>query len=102
MKKVTYEKTNENCNKKVFEELENFVNKFSNYLLKDKQDFLTNFSFSTSNFYDLLKVHKSKLIQEAMQAQNIEYIKIYEPSDLTSQSIVAGLKFSYSSLKQPV
>ena len=35
------------------------------------------------------KVHKSKIIQEAIQVQNSEYIKIYEPSDLTLQPIVA-------------
>ena len=29
------------------------------------------------------KVHKSKLIQEAIQVQNGEYVKIYEPPDLT-------------------
>ena len=54
--KVTYKKTNEH-----------FVDKFSNYLLKEKQDFLTKFSFSTSNIYGLPKVHKSKIIQEVIQ-----------------------------------
>ena len=53
-------------------------------------DFLTKFSFSTSNFYGLPKVHKSKIIQEAIQVQNSEYIKINEPSDLTLRPIVAG------------
>ena len=79
----TYKKTNENCDKKVFKDLEKLVTKFNNCLLKEEQDFLTKFSFSTSNFYGLPKVHKSKIIQEAIQVQNSEYIKIYEPSDLT-------------------
>ena len=81
-----YKKTNENCDKKVFKDL---VAKFSNCLLKEQQDFLTKFSFSTSNFYGLPKVHKSKIIQEAIQVQNSEYTKIYEPSDLTLRPIVA-------------
>ena len=86
----TYKKTNENCDKKVFKDLEKLVAKFSNCLLKEEQDFLTKFSFSTSNFYGLPKIHKSKIIQEAIQVQNSEYVKIYEPPDLTLRPIVAG------------
>ena len=33
--------------------------------------------------HGLPEVNKSKIIQEAMQVQNSEYIKKYEPSDLT-------------------
>ena len=62
--------------KKVFKDLEKLIAKFSNCLLKEEQNFLT-------NFYGLPKVHKSKIIQEAIQVQNSEYIKINEPSDLT-------------------
>ena len=36
---------------------------------------------------------KSKIIQEAIQVQNNEYIKIYETSDLTLRQIVAGPNF---------
>ena len=86
----TYKKTNENCDKKVFKDLEKFIAKFSNCLSKEEQDFLTKFSFSTSNFYGLPKVHKSKIIQEAIQVQNSEYVKIYEPRDLTLRPIVAA------------
>ena len=81
-----HKKTNENSDKKNFKDLE----KLSNCLLKEEQDFLTTFSFSTRNFYVLPKVHKSKIIQETIQVQNGEYINIYEPSDLTLWSIVAG------------
>ena len=83
-------KTNENCDKKVFKDLEKFITKFSNCLSKEEQDFLTKFSFSASNFYGLPKVHKSKIIQEAIQVQNSEYVKIYEPRDLTLRPIVAA------------
>ena len=57
-----HKKTNENCDKKVFKDLEKLV-KLNNCLLKEEQDFLTKFSFSTNNFYGLSKVHKSKIIQ---------------------------------------
>ena len=88
---VTYKKTNEYCDKKVLKDLEKLVAKFTNCLLKEEQDFLTKFSFSTSNFYGLPKFHKSKIIQEAIQVQNSEYIKIYELSDVTLRPTVAGL-----------
>ena len=58
----TFKKTNKNCDKKVFKDLEKLAAKFSNCLLKQEQDFLTKLSFSTSNFYGLPKIHKSKII----------------------------------------
>ena len=83
-------KNNENCDKKVFKNLEIPFAKFSNCLLKEEQHFLTRLSFSISNFHCLPKFYKSKVIQEAIQVQNSEYIKIYEPSDLTLRPIVTG------------
>ena len=85
-----HKKTNENCDKNVFKDLEKLVVKLSNCLLKEEQDFLTKFSFSTSNFYGLSKLQKSKIIQEAIQVKNCEYIKIYDPLDLTLRPIAAG------------
>ena len=83
-------KTNENCHKNVFKDLEKLVATFSNCLLKEEQDFMIKFSFSTSNFFRLLKVHKSKIIREAIQVQNSEYVKIYGHQDLTLRPIVEG------------
>ena len=78
---VTYKKSNENCDKKVFKDLEKLVAKFSNCLLKEEQDFLTKFSFSTSNFYGLPKVHKSKIIREAIQVKfkTVNILKYMNP-----------------------
>ena len=70
----TYRKNNENCNKKVLKDLEKLFAKFSNGLLKEEQDFLTKFSFSTRNFYGLPNVHKSKIIQETIQVENSQYV----------------------------
>ena len=36
------------------------------------------------------KLQKSKIIQEAIQVKNCEYIKIYDPLDLTLRPIAAG------------
>ena len=88
--KETYKKNNENCDKKVYKDLEKFVAKFSNCLLKEEQDFLTKFLFWASNFYGLPEIQKSKIIQKAIQVQNSEHVKIYEPPDLTLRPIFAG------------
>ena len=37
------------------------------------------------------KVHKSKLIADAVKAQNRQYIVLYEPSNLVLRPIAAGL-----------
>ena len=53
--------------KKKLKNLENCVNKFRNCLLKEEQNFPTEFLFSTSNFYGLPKFCNSKVIQKAIQ-----------------------------------
>ena len=56
----------------------------------NEKDCLTNFSTKTSNFYGLPKIHKSKLISEAMEEQNSECVSIFEPDDLKLPPIVSG------------
>ena len=66
------------------------TSKYESILTKAKKLYLTNISFSTSNFYGLPKVHKSKQINEAIQQQNNEYIEIYEPDSLIVRPVVGG------------
>ena len=58
--------------------------------IKRRTRFSNQFFIFKSNFYGLPKVHKSKIIQEAIQVQNSEYVKIYEPPDLILRPVVAG------------
>ena len=46
------------------------ANKYESLLAKVEKLYLTNISFSTSNFYGLPKIHKSKQINEAPLQQN--------------------------------
>ena len=85
----TYKKPMKIVTKKVFKDLEKLVAGFSNCLLKEEENFLCKISFSSRTFYGLPKVHKTKIIQEAIQVQNSEYIKKYELSDLTFRPNVA-------------
>ena len=86
---ITYRKTNDSCDKKVMKELGKLVEKYKDDLMDKEIDYLTNFSYNTSNFYGLPKVHKSDIITQAIMEQNSEYIKILEPEDLTLRPIVA-------------
>ena len=72
---------------KIIKDFENFVNDFTICLLVKQQVFLTNFSLSTTNFYGVAKVGLSKIIQENVQTQKSEYIKMYKISDFLLQSI---------------
>ena len=48
------------------------------------------FLYNTSNFYGLPKIHKFKLIQNAMKEQQKENLHILEPSDLKLRPVLAG------------
>ena len=96
----TYQKTDENCDNRFMKQIGEPVNKYESLLIKTERLYLTNISFSTSNFYGLPKVHKSKQINEAIQQQNNEYIEIHEPDDLTVRPIVGGPNRSKRPLSQ--
>ena len=66
------------------------TNKYESFLAKVEKFYLTNIFFSTSKFYGLPKVHKSKQINEAIQQQNNHNIKIHEADSLTVRPIVGG------------
>ena len=83
-------KNDEKCDKRVTKKIGELANKFESLLTKAEKLYLTNISFSTSNFYGLPKIHKSKQINEAIQQQNNGYIEIHEPDDLTVRPIVGG------------
>ncbi|XP_062592820.1 uncharacterized protein LOC134254311, partial [Saccostrea cucullata] len=59
--------------------------------LTDKEkDYLTNFEFRESQFYGLPKVHKSKIIKDAIKEQNSICITCADPADLSFRPIVGG------------
>jgi len=76
--------------KKVLKNLQDLCEKYKNDLRDEEKDYLTKFQSKTSNFYGLPKVHKSKIIKEAIERQNAEYIECLEPYDLKLRPIVAG------------
>ena len=86
----TYQKIYEKCDNRVIKKTSELTKKYESLLTKAEKLYLTNIFLSTSNFYGLPKVHKSKQINEAIQQQNNEYIEIYEPDSFTVRPIVGG------------
>ena len=76
------------------------ANKYESLLTKVGKLYFTNISFSTSNFHGICKVHKSTQINEVIQKQKSEYIKIHEPHDLTLRPKAGGPNCSTRSLNQ--
>lgn len=79
-----------NIDKTILTLIKKFCSKYRNILTPKELDFVTKFQSKTSNFYGLPKLHKSIEIQNAITAQNSEYIRILNPTDLTFRPIVAG------------
>ena len=87
---TSYKVTEGNCNAKLMKGIAKIIEKYKDNLTKKEKEYLTSFSYNTSNFYGLPKIHKSKLIQNAIKEQQKEYVHITAPSDLKLRPIVAG------------
>ena len=96
----TYQNADKKCDNRVMKRIGELANKFEWLLTKVEKLYLTNTSFSTSNFYGLPKVHKLKQVNEAIQQQINEYTEICEPKDLTRRPTVGGTNCPTRSLGQ--
>ena len=54
-----------NCDSKVMKGKAKIIEKYKDNLTKRGKLYILSFSYNTSNFYSLPKIHKSKLIQNA-------------------------------------
>ena len=79
-----------NCDAKVMKGIPKIIEKYKDNLTKKEKEYLTSFSYNTTNFYGLPKIHESKLIQNIIKEKQKEYVYIIEPSDLELRPIVAG------------
>ena len=59
---TTYKMVEANCDAKVMKGIAKIIEKYKDNLTKKEKEYLTSFSYNTSNFYGLPKLHKSKLI----------------------------------------
>ena len=85
-----YSEMSENQDKKTMQKIKRLLLKHSSVLTEKETDFVTNFDNKESCFYGLPKIHKSKLIKDAVAKQNSEYVTCENPDDLTFRPIVGG------------
>ena len=79
-----------NQDQTIMNKITKLVKRFENETTKPEKQYITNFSWKTSNFYGLPKIHKSSLISNSIKEQNCEYITLPAPADLKMRPIVAG------------
>ena len=80
-----------NCGSKVIKGIAKILEKCKHNLTKRDKKCLISFSYNTSHFYGLPKIHKSKSIQDMIKEKQKEYVHIIEPSDLKIRLIACGL-----------
>ena len=79
-----------NQDESIMKKIEKLLQKFKEDTTKAEKEYIHKFSWKTSNFYGLPKIHKSKRINEATNEQDAESIKLRAPNDLKFRPIVAG------------
>ena len=84
----TYKKLDTKIDKQMLKKIENLTKSYEEELTEKEINYLTNFSYKTSQLYGLPKVHKSK--NEEIQRTKTEYISVTQPQDLNFRPIIAG------------
>ena len=72
--KTTYKMVESNCDAKVMKGIAKVIEKYKGNLTKREKEYLISFSYNASKCYGLPKIHKSKLIQNAIKEQQRMYI----------------------------
>ena len=81
---------NKNIDKKVMQKIEEYTEKYSDLLEPEEIKCTSDFKYSTSNFYVLPKVHKSKEIAGFVEENPVDYLKIKDIPEISSRPIVVG------------
>ena len=79
-------------NPTIMKNLKKLLNKHKSIFTVKEFEYLSEADYNTSNFYGLLKIHKSQLTTNAIKEQNSEVISINEQQDFKVRPIVGGSK----------
>ena len=86
----TYKKLGSCIDSKIQSNVLRFLRKYKMCFTEPKWKFLNDKHHEVSNFYGLPKIHKSMIIESAINTQNTEIIEIFVPNDLKLRPIVGG------------
>ena len=75
---------------KIQSNLLTFLRKYKMSFTEPEWKFLNDKLHEVSNFYGLPKIHKSMVLESAINTQNSEIIEMFEPNDLKLRPIVRG------------
>ena len=79
---LAYEEVDADVDNKLLKKIDKFVGDHSGELTDGEMTVLTKFEHKASNQYGLRKVHKSKIIDNAIVSQQSEIICTSSPKDL--------------------
>ena len=96
----TYTKLDSWIHNKIQSDLLRFLRKYKMCFTEPEWKFFNDKHHEVSNFYGLPKIHKSMVIESAINNQNSEIIEIFEPNDLKLRPIVGGPKCPTRKLSQ--
>ena len=74
----------------VHKRIDQLLKKYDGLLTDKELEYINEFASKSSNIYGLPKVHKSKLISDAIKTEKREVIYLPNPSDLQFRPIIAG------------
>ena len=92
-----YEVLHRNVDYFIMLKLQTFVKKFP-FLSNSEKRGITNFDFKSTNIYALPKIHKSKLVLDAIKSAKGGYLFLTNPTDLDLRVIFGGPKNPCSGL----
>lgn len=81
---------NGNQDESVIKKIKKHLDKFQPETTKSEKEYIHKFTWKTSNFYGLPKIHKCEQITRAVAEHKREYIKLSAPENLKFRPIVAG------------
>ena len=90
LKTDKYEKLPRNIDYFVSLKLKAFVNKYKSILTPAERLAITRFDYRTTNIYGLPKLHKSKILKEALRNCTSTYLHLPDPLDLDFRLIFGG------------
>ena len=84
-------KSKKNLDLTLINKIEKFANKYMTELTTKEKNYIYKFDYKSSQFYGLPKIHKSAIINDAIDnSGDQEIISAVDPSDLKLRPIVAG------------
>ena len=86
----TYVEANKDCDLKVMKDIKCLLGKHRSCLTDKEFKYVTDFTWKSSNFYVLPKIHKSKEIIEGLRKASKTYVRLPVPSDLKGRPVIAG------------